>query len=180
MLEDRLLLWKVQRGDADALRRVYEKYRHDLLGLAVTLSRDKAAAEDAIHDAFVSFVRVSPGLRLRTSLRSYLLTAVANRVRSLNRANAKRTVCSVDAEDVSIEMPPPDHAAMRTERATLVEQALAQLPYDQREAVILHLQVGMKFREIANSQNVSINTIQSRYRYGLERLRCLLDGKVTP
>ena len=57
---------------------------------------------------------------------------------------------------------------------------MAQLPYDQREAVILHLQAGMKFREIANSQNVSINTIQSRYRYGLERLRSLLDGKVTP
>ena len=37
----------------------------------------------------------------------------------------------------------------------------------------------MKFREIADSQNVSINTIQSRYRYGLERLRSLLDGKVT-
>jgi len=143
----------------------------------VTLSNDKAAAEDAVHDAFVSFVRFSPRLRLRTSLRSYLLTAVANRVRSLNQAGARRT--SGSAED-SIEMPPPEHDAMRNERATLIERAMAQLPHDQREAVILHLQAGMKFREIANSQNVSINTIQSRYRYGLERLRSLLDGKVTP
>ena len=38
----------------------------------------------------------------------------------------------------------------------------------------------MKFREIANSREVSINTIQSRYRYGLETLRSLLDGQVTP
>ena len=178
MLEDRLLLWKLQRGDREALRRVYEKYRHDLLGLAVTLSNDKATAEDAVHDAFVSFVRVSPGLRLRTSLRSYLLSAVANRVRSLNRS-----VCAGhrtrDPADDPAESPPPDHAAMQNERTRLIEQAMAQLPYDQREAVILHLQVGMKFREIANSQNVSINTIQSRYRYGLERLRSLLDGKVT-
>jgi len=178
MLEDRLLLWKVQHGDGEALRRVYEKYRHDLLGLAVTLSNDKAAAEDAVHDAFVSFVRIAPGLRLRTSLRSYLLTAVANRVRSLNRAGVRRT-SSPQATGDSVE-PPPEHAAMQSERAKLIEQALAQLPYDQREAVILHLQVGMKFREIANSQNVSINTIQSRYRYGLERLRSLLDGQVTP
>jgi len=78
MLEDRLLLWKLQRGDAGALRRIYEKYKHDLLGLAVTLSNDKAAAEDAVHDTFVSFVRLSPTLRVRTSLRSYLLTSVAN------------------------------------------------------------------------------------------------------
>ncbi|MEN6576530.1 MAG: sigma-70 family RNA polymerase sigma factor [Phycisphaerales bacterium] len=177
MVEDRLLLWKLKRGDADALRRVYEKYRRDLMGLAVTLSNDKATAEDAVHDAFVSFVRFTPRLRLRTSLRSYLLTAVANRVRSLNRDGARRT--SGPAED-SIEMPPPEHMAMQNERALLIEQAMRQLPHDQREVVILHLQVGMKFRDIADSQNVSINTIQSRYRYGLERLRSLLDGKVTP
>ena len=177
MLEDRLLLWKLRRGEGDALRRVYEKYRHDLLGLAVTLSNDKATAEDAVHDAFVSFVRFAPKLRLRTSLRSYLLTAVANRVRSLNRAGTRRT--PGPPED-SIEMPPPENVAMQNERAMLIEQAMRQLPCDQREAVILHLQVGMRFREIANSQDVSINTIQSRYRYGLEKLRSLLDGKVTP
>ncbi len=177
MLENKLLLWKLRRGDGEALRQVYEKYRHDLLGLAVTLSRDKAAAEDAVHDAFVSFARFAPRLRLRTSLRSYLLSAVANRVRSLNRAGMRPA--SAPAEDAT-EMPPPDQAVMLGERARLIEQALTQLPYDQREAVILHLQVGMKFREIANSRKVSINTIQSRYRYGLERLRCLLDGKVTP
>jgi len=175
MLEDRLLLWKLQRGDREALRRVYEKYRTNLLGLAVTLASDKAMAEDAVHDAFVSFVRIAPGLRLRTSLRSYLLSTVANRVRSLNRARVRQGPPADAAES-----PPPEHAAMRSERTMLIEQAMAELPYDQREAVILHLQAGMKFREIANSQNVSINTIQSRYRYGLEKLRSLLDGKVTP
>ena len=180
MMEDRLLLGKLKRGDGDALRRVYEKYRHDLLGLAVTLSDDRATAEDAVHDAFVSFVRFAPRLRLRTSLRSYLLSAVANRVRSLNRANTRRWLGPADFAGDPPETLPPEHAVLLGERATLVEQALRQLPYDQREAVILHLQVGMKFREIANSQNVSINTIQSRYRYGLEKLRSLLDGKVTP
>jgi len=176
MLEDRLLLWKLKRGDADALRRVYEKYKRDLLGLAVVLSSDKSTAEDAMHDALVSFVRLSPKLRLRMSLRSYLLTAVANRVRSLNRRNSRQTT----PEGLQAGLArPPDHAAMQSERTMLIDEALAQLPDDQREAVILHLQVGMKFREIADSQDVSINTIQSRYRYGLERLRSLLDGKVT-
>jgi RNA polymerase sigma-70 factor (ECF subfamily) len=176
MLEDRWLLWKLKRGDADALRQVYEKYKHDLLGLAVTLSRDKAVAEDAMHDAFVSFVRLSPKLQLRTSLRSYLLTAVANRVRSLNRSPSQ-TAMPGGSSDCPCE-PLPDEAAMQKERTTLLDRALAQLPDDQREAVVLHLQAGMRFREIADSQNVSINTIQSRYRYGLERLRSLLDGKV--
>ena len=47
-------------------------------------------------------------------------------------------------------------------------------------APTVDLQAGMKFREIADAQDVSVNTIQSRYRYGLEKLRSLLDGKVTP
>jgi len=177
ILEDRLLLWRLKRGDAGALQQVYEKYKHDLLGLAVTLCKDKAAAEDAVHDAFVSFVRFSPRLRLRTSLRSYLLTSVANRVRSLNRGPMRQAM-PASPPDGSAE-PLPDDAATQNGRTMLIDQALAQLPDDQREAVILHLQGGMKFREIADSQNVSINTIQSRYRYGPERLRSLLDGKVT-
>jgi len=59
-----------------------------------------------------------------------------------------------------------------------LNEALAQLAYEQREVVILHLQAGMRFRHIAKSQGVSINTVTSRYRYGLDRLRSLLDGEI--
>ena len=174
MLEDKLLLWRVKRGDADAVRHIYERYKHDLLGLAVTLSRDRALGEDIVHDVFIAFVRFAPKLRLRSSLRSYLLTAVANRVRTLARTKSH----TPPAPDRAL--PRPDQVAVQTEHATLIEQAMQQLPYDQREAIILHLQMDMKFREIAVSQGVSINTARSRYRYGLARLRSLLDGKVTP
>ncbi len=179
ILEDQLLLWQVKRGDADALRRVYERHKTDLLGLAITLTRDRALGEDVVHDVFVSFVRFAPKLRLRTSLRSYLLTSVANRVRTLGRGKSRSPL---PPEDVASRTAPPtpDQAAMRNERAVLIEQAMRQLSNDQREAIVLHLQVGMKFREIAISQNVSINTVRSRYRYGLDRLRSLLNGTVTP
>lgn len=56
---------------------------------------------------------------------------------------------------------------------------MAQLPYEQREVVMLHLHGGMMFKQIAKSQHVSINTIQSRYRYALDKLRRLLDGEMT-
>ncbi len=179
ILQDKLLLWRVKRGDADALRQVYERYKVDLLGLAVTLTRDPARGADVVHDVFVSFVRFAPQLKLRTSLRSYLLTSVANRVRTLGRTKSNGALPTAELPG-RIAMPGPDQAAMENERATLIEQAMQQLPDDQREAIILHLQADMKFREIAISQNVSINTVRSRYRYGLDRLRSLLNGKVTP
>lgn len=145
----------------------------------MTLSNDRAAAEDAVHDAFVSFVRFTPRLRLRTSLRSYLLSAVANRVRSLNQVSARRAAPQ-DATDDAAESPAPDYAALRRERTMLIEQAMARLPYDQREAIILHLQSKLPFREIAEFKEMSINTVLSRYRYGLEKIRSALDGELEP
>jgi hypothetical protein len=47
MVEDKILVWKLNRGSKDALRRIYEKYKDDLLGLAVTLLRDRNAAADS-------------------------------------------------------------------------------------------------------------------------------------
>ncbi len=57
MLEDRLLVWKFKRGDRDALCRIYEKYRDDLLRLAISLLSESDAAEDIVHDVFASFIR---------------------------------------------------------------------------------------------------------------------------
>ncbi len=181
MLEDKVLLWKLKRGDADAMHCVYEKYKRDMFGLAVSLARDRWAGEDIVHDVFVSFVRVSPKLKMRTSLKSYLLCSVANRVRNMGRAKELETLSS-EPSDANTEMNSygPDHAAIENERGNLIEQALARLPYDQREIITLHIQGGLKFREIAASRNLSINTVQSRYRYGLEKLRTMLNGKVTP
>jgi RNA polymerase sigma-70 factor (ECF subfamily) len=56
--------------------------------------------------------------------------------------------------------------------------ALNQLPFEQREVIVLHLKGGIKFREIALMQEVSIDTIKSRYRYGLKKLRSMLDDEM--
>ena len=72
----------------------------------------------------------------------------------------------------------PDQAVILTEQAKLLADALAELPEEQREVVLLRLKAGVKFRDIAKLQQTSINTVLSRYRYGLEKLRSTLDGEV--
>jgi len=56
--------------------------------------------------------------------------------------------------------------------------ALATLPYEQREVIVLHLNGDLTFREIAVVQGMSINTVRSRYRYGIDSLRSMLNGEV--
>jgi RNA polymerase sigma-70 factor (ECF subfamily) len=69
---------------------------------------------------------------------------------------------------------------MSRELAAKLDAAMAQVPDEQREIIVLHLQSKLPFREIAGLQGISINTAMSRYRYGLERIRSILDGELTP
>ncbi|MEJ2705547.1 MAG: sigma-70 family RNA polymerase sigma factor [Sedimentisphaerales bacterium] len=178
MLEDTLLVLKLKRGSADALRRIYEKYKDDLLGLAIALANDRAAAEDALHDVFVSFAQYGRNVRLRTSLKSYLSSCIVNRVRNLNQAKANCPQQLDREETIDADCDGPDRLVASAELYRRIDWAMAQLPYPQREVIILHLQGGMRFRAIAESQGVSLNTIQSRYRYGLDKLRSLLKDEV--
>jgi RNA polymerase sigma-70 factor, ECF subfamily len=178
MFEDKWLLWKLKQGSSDALCRIYEKYKNTLLGLAIALLNNKTIAEDIVHDCFVSFVQSADKLQLRDSLKSYLSTSVANRVRNLGRDKIRP---ALDVEDLEIAGPAstqPERLAMSNERLRKINSALTQLPYEQREVIILHFQSGLTFKEIAQSQSVSVNTIQSRYRYGIDKLRLILDGEV--
>jgi RNA polymerase sigma-70 factor (ECF subfamily) len=178
MLEDKLLVWDLKRGKSDALRQIYEKYRNELLALAVTLSSDRGAAEDVVHDVFVSFAEAAEKIELRTSLRSYLLACIANRVRNLSRTKHQKPGHLDEEVGVAAGGNGPVHSAMSAEQWRRISQALAELPYQQREVIVLRLQAGMKFKTIAETQGVSINTTQARYRYGLDRLRSLLNSEV--
>ena len=178
MLEDKILVFRFNRGSRDALRRIYEKYKNDLLGLAIALLNDVSLAEDVVADIFVSFAQSAGAFRLTGSLKSYLSTCTANRARDMNRTMSRVDTGLEAASDVSSKADGPQCLAILSEESQRLIDLLSRLPYDQAESVVLHLHHGLKFREIAKSQSVSINTIQSRYRYGLEKLRSMLDGQV--
>lgn len=181
MLEDTLLVLKFKRGGKDAFCRIYEKYRDDLLRLAISLLSESDAAEDIVHDVFASFIRNAGQFRLAGSLKGYLATCVANRARNANRAYRRRY--SLDKHEAQPTLPSsdrPDRWIICSDELSRLKGALAKLPYDQRETVILRAQLGMKFRQIAKSQGVPLKTAQSRYRIGLDKLRTLLNGEATP
>ena len=179
MLEDRLLAWKFNRGDRGALRGIYEKYKDNLVTLAAALLTDVSSAEDVVHDVFVSFIESSRKFRLTGSLKGYLATCVANNARNRNKSQRRRNDAVPDETNAaggdSIN---PEFVAAFGEELSRLSQALGQLPYEQREVLILHLYSGMKFKTIAKQQDLSINTVQGRYRYALEKLRSMLNGEL--
>ncbi len=179
MLEDRLLLWKFKHGSRDAFRAIYEKYAGDMLTLAGNLLDDKVAAEDIVQDVFIKLVESLETFRLTGSLKSYLATCVANRSRDCIRKRIRRrNTMANQAEKSPAETNSTIYLAINSEQLQKLSNALSELPYEQREVIALHIHGNLRFRQIAELQNVSTKTVQSRYRYGLDKLRSTLNGEV--
>jgi RNA polymerase sigma-70 factor (ECF subfamily) len=180
MLREMQLVWRFNRGHTDALRNIYELHKHELVTLATALLVDKAEAEDVVHDVFVVFIQSGGRFRLTGSLKGFLSTCVANRARNRNKSKRNHAPGEAAAnEPAAPDNERPDLAAMFGEELRCVGGALAELPYEQREAVGLRLCSGMRFQAIAQMQGVSTNTVQGHCRYGLDKLKTLLDGKLS-
>lgn len=177
MIEDELLKWKFKQGSTEALSCIYQKYLDDLLTLAVGLLNDPNEAEDIVQDVFVSFVKSAKNFKLRGSLKAYLATSVVNRVRDRIRRRRTRSL-DRDRLKADIDLQEPDQSLIYSEQWQRLIRALDELPYKQREVILLRLKSQMRFREIAKVQNVSVHTAMARYKCGLNRLRSSLNGEV--
>lgn len=173
MLEDELLKMGFILGRPAALARIYRKYADTLKTLAMVLLNDESAAEDVVHDVFVRFAQSSRRFRLHGNLKSYLSTCVANRARDVLRRELRRTGTDLDAVAPGISAPDaePVETVIADELSRQAQAALCALPYEQREVIVLHIKSDMPFEQIARLQHAPARTVQSRYRYGMEKLR---------
>jgi RNA polymerase sigma factor (sigma-70 family) len=179
MLQDKRLIWRLRRGKVDALRLIYDKYKLDLLKLAILVTGDVHRSEDAVQDVFLKLAESFDKISDHGNLRNFLITCLMNRIRTLRRDSQRHQVAQLDrtATDTP-RVGSPDQWAVVNEQMQRISQAMAELPVEQREVVTLRFEGGLGFPRIAQIQNASINTVQGRYRYGMEKLRALLDSEV--
>jgi len=176
-MEDKLLVLKCKHGSTEALGRIYEKYKTDMLVLAMALWNEKSVAEDVLHDVFLSFVQNIEKFGLTGSLKGYLLTCLANRARNLNKAKRQQSSDSESSDPVSSGPDGPSEAIICNEQLQQLSSAMAHLPYEQREVIMLHFQAGMTFGTMGRSLGISTNTAKSRYRYGIDKLRSVFKNE---
>jgi len=178
MIEDELLKLRFKLGSEDALRRIYEKYLNYMFSVAMAFLNDAQASEDVVHDGFVSLAQSPRTFRLRGHLKSYLAVCVANKARDKLREGKRHWDRLVAGAEPEPQSDPPEDAILCDERAKEVYDALAQLPEEQREAVVLRIKAGMNFRQIAELQSASYVAAQARYRRGIDKLRSILNGRL--
>jgi RNA polymerase sigma-70 factor (ECF subfamily) len=145
----------------EQLRRFYESNRQELFTYSLAVTRNREAAEDAIHNAFQRLLRRES---LPDDLRPYVFRCVRNASIDDLRQTKRR--------ETDLLVAPDNHAADTTLRIEL-DALFAQLSNDERETIVLKVFDGMTFQEIAEVREVSVNTIASWYRRGMEKLRTL-------
>jgi RNA polymerase sigma-70 factor (ECF subfamily) len=150
---------------AERIGRAYDRFAGAMYRYALMILADPAAAADAVQQVFVSMLGRSGG-QIEEDER-YLLRAVRNASYSIIRKRRSNVVGAGDAPLLEARAADRD----RPDERIAIEQAMRALPPQQREVVHLKVFEGWTFKEIADLQGESINTIASRYRYAMDRMR---------
>ena len=168
---DASLVSGLRSGDREAFKAAYDRYKSDVLALVAAMLGAEDSAWDVLHDVFVSLAAQARQLAPNSNLKGYLLTSAANRARDCLKRRALIARHDAHARTVLCTTEDPLTIAAREEEADHLKHALASLPEDQRVVVAMHIYGEFTFKEVAANMGVSESTVQSRYRYALEKLR---------
>lgn len=176
---DDALMARFCDGDEDAFAVLYDRYAPQLLLFLRRFVRDRALAEDLLQTTFLSIVRGRGRYTPMAGLRGWFYAIAANAGRDALRRRGARPEQSFDPALLS-ELAPaandgdPTFAVSDPNVVRAVDEALQQLPRDQREAVLLHKMQGLSFPEIASALGTTVGAAKVRAHRGYQRLKILL------
>ena len=182
-MEEPQLIRGCQAGDLDYFNELVEIYQQQVYNLALHMLHDRAAAEDATQDTFLSAYRGIKRFR-GGSFRAWIMRIAANVCRDYLRSARRHPTASLNDLDAGVQVQPilinptvsPEDAALKGELGQIINSGLAALPPDQRLAVILCDIQGLSYAEIAQVTACSVGTVRSRISRGRARLRDYLLG----
>ena len=174
---DEALAVEVARGDAGALRTLYERYERPTFNVLLRLTGSREAAQDLMQETFTRVWTMAGTFRGdRGSFKGWLFTIALNLTRS-ELARKRYGVRHLGAEAVEDLVSPadgPDVLVARSEAGRQVADALARLSPQFREIVVMRVYQQLKFREIADITKTPEGTLKARFHRAVAELREVL------
>ena len=159
-------------GHEGAFAEFYDSVGEQMLHVAYAILGQREDAEDIVQEVFVSLVRSRRALASVKDLKSYVFASLRRACgRCFVARKRGRKALETIAQDVR-----DGQAACTEQKDVRLEQALASLPHEQREVIVLKIDGGLTFAEIAAVTSISPNTAASRYRIALEKLRDRMEA----
>jgi RNA polymerase sigma-70 factor (ECF subfamily) len=179
---DAALMLRVKQGDAAAFTALVDKYKQPIMNLAFRTVRDATEAEDLAQNVFVQVFRSAHRYKSSAKFSTWLFTIARNLCLNEIRRRTRHPAESLDAPQPerveSWVQQFPDRKAMgptetllQGELSDLVEQALAELPENQRTAILLCRQEELSYEAIAGVLGCSLSATKSLIHRGRETLK---------
>lgn len=167
-MTDKELIRKVHNGSKEALNMIAEKYYDEIYRFCLYLTGQATDSYDITQDVFLRFIKYADSYEYR-NLKGYLLIIARNLCRDYFH-HKKDLYCLDDA------LPGTEDTCLgNLENRMVLHHALAQLPVNQREIIILRIYEELKFHEIASILGCNLSTVKSRFRLGLKSLRKIME-----
>lgn len=180
------LMLRFRDGDVRAFEILLSRHRHSIFEFILRSvgPHNTAQAEDLTQETFLRVVKQAASYEQRAKFTTWLFTLARNLCIDASRRRKHRKAQSLDATDeeggsLLDRTAAPDLAvdrqAIGRQLQGRLEAAIAELPEDQREVFLMRERADLSFKEIAEVIGVSENTVKSRMRYALEKLRGTLS-----
>ncbi len=181
--DDQLVLLS-KDGKLDAFNSLVERHERAVYNLCYRLLGERSIAEDATQEAFLSAYRAI-GRFEGGNVRSWLLRIAANECKDELRRRQRRSTTSLEAMSEARETPfdlpdlapGADQITESHEFGAAFQRLLNQLPYDQRQAILLVDVYEYRYEEVAEMMGDSLGTVKSRIHRGREKLRAMLTAQ---
>lgn len=188
MMHSDALIARAREGDKNAQGKLMQLWYKRIYNFAYKFFFDHDLAMEVSQKTFISMHRNIEHLQELNRFRSWLYTIAVNfcreelRKRKASRAVSLQNLNLGEAEtsyhwEVSYGRENPERQLRQNELSDLLQQCLMELSDEQREVVIMKEYEGLKFREIAETLQISENTVKSRMYYGLDGLKKILERK---
>ena len=159
---------RTDRNTAE-IESLYRQHGPELLLFAQAVTGERGRAQDAVHQVFLKLIEKG-SLSQVVDKKAYLFACVRNA--ALNEGKLRDRNAPLEPDSAWFSPPDRDHAGERNLRC-----ALGALPDDQRQVMVLHIWGELTFSQISDLLDVSSNTVASRYRYALAKLRDSMFAK---
>jgi RNA polymerase sigma-70 factor (ECF subfamily) len=172
-VNDAQLMLEYAAGDADAFETLYRRHRTALYRYVLRLVGDEATANDLYQGTWERIIRARSSYQPASPFAAWMYRIAHNHI--VDHWRRQRSVTSTDKVTLATEDAGPAELATSEERRKHLAEAIGELPEEQRVALMLRLEADLGLEEIAGITGVGRETVKSRLRYAVGKLKQVLQ-----